>query len=319
MSICASSMVRTNGSKGRREPKRGRVTYTASLGLSAGMSGDSFGTIRNNVPSPSDQRFRDDSPLRRTGAVINTTDLSRDSLEEVRLHTPYGLRMIDDCRSCESRQDGWFCSFKSQAADVFGQLGQPSIFPRGAALFMQGQDPRGAFALCSGRVRLSMLSIDGRMLVLKVADPGEILGLSAVVAGTPFEVTAETATPCQVRFIEKQGLLRLIREHAEAGLNCAQALSRDFQSAYLEIRSLVMARSSTGKLARLLLSWSPPPTGGEARIDSRLTHEEIGQMIGSSRETVTRVLSQLKKSGHIRLDGATLVICNREALEVLAA
>jgi CRP/FNR family transcriptional regulator len=240
-------------------------------------------------------------------------------LEEVRLHTPYGLRMIDDCGTCETRQEGWFCGFKSPAADSFGKLGQPSIFPRGAALFMQGQEPRGAFVLCSGRVRLSMLSIDGKMLVLKVADPGEILGLSAVVAGTPSELTAETATPCQVRFIEKQGLLRLIREHAEAGLNCAQALSRDFQSAYLGIRGLVMARSSTGKLARLLLSWSPSPTGTEARIDSRLTHEEIAQMIGSSRETVTRVLSQFKKSGHIRLDGATLVICNREALELLAA
>jgi CRP/FNR family cyclic AMP-dependent transcriptional regulator len=236
-------------------------------------------------------------------------------------NTPYGLRMIDDCGACATTQEEWFCHFTTPALQWFARLGQPSIFPRGAALFMQGQEPRGVFVLCSGRVRMSMLSMDGKMLVLKIAEAGEVLGLSAVVAGSACELTAETATPCQVRFIEREAILKLIREHAEAGLNCAQALSRDFQAAYAEIRGLVMARSSAGKLARLLLSWSPPPgrEDGETRIESRLTHEEIGQMIGSSRETVTRVLSQLKKRQCIRLDGTTLVICDRRALEVLAA
>jgi CRP/FNR family transcriptional regulator, cyclic AMP receptor protein len=283
-------MIRTSDIGGRREAARRRPSYPGPPGLDPQQ--------REEVCTP-------------TQLFPNFNDIP--------LNTPYGIRMVDDCSSCEARQDEWFCNFESRAAEYFGKLGQPIIFPRGAALFLQGQDPRGVFVLCSGKVRLSMLSVDGRMLVLKVADPGEVLGLSAVVAGTPFELSAETATPCQVRFVEKQGLLKLIREQAEAGLNCAQALSRDFQSTYTEIRGLVMARSSTGKLARLLLSWSPPPEGGEARIQSRLTHEEIGQMIGSSRETVTRVLSQLKKRHCIRTDGNTLVICDRQALEMLAA
>jgi len=291
-------MIR-NDSSPRRDAERGRMTYAASSDLRVQMRENV--SARQNVERP-------------------RLPLEASDLEEVRLNTPYGLRMVDDCTTCGTKQDEWFCNFGcAPAANYFAKLGHPSIFPRGAALFLQGQDPRGVFVLCSGRVRLSMLSVDGKMLVLKVADPGEVLGLSAVVAGTPLELTAETATPCQVRFIEKQGLLKLIREQPEAGLHCAQALSRDFQAAYSEIRGMVMARSSTGKLARLLLSWSPPLDGGEARISSRLTHEEIGQMIGSSRETVTRVLSQLKKSRFIRSDGNTLVICDRRALEMLAA
>jgi len=105
------------------------------------------------------------------------------------------------------------------------------------------------------------------------------------------------------------------------GLHSAQALSREFQSAYRDIHELVLARSSAGKLARLLLSWSIGRETGasEIRIRSSMTHEEIAQMIGSSRETVTRLLSELKKKELIRLEGSTLVIRNRIALEALAA
>ena len=92
---------------------------------------------------------------------------------------------------------------------------------------------------------------------------------------------------------------------------------------YRDVHDLVLARSSAGKLARLLLSWSPgmkpEPGRTEVRIRSSLTHEEMAQMIGSSRETVTRLLSDLKKKELIRLEGSTLVIRNRPALEALAA
>ena len=103
-------------------------------------------------------------------------------------------------------------------------------------------------------------------------------------------------------------------------MHAAQSLSSDFQSAYRDIRDLVMARSSDGKLARLLLSCSPrqPEGSDEQHLRSVMTHEEMAQRIGSSRETVTRLLTELKRKQLIRLDGATLVIRNRIALETLA-
>ena len=82
----------------------------------------------------------------------------------------------------------------------------------------------------------------------------------------------------------------------------------------------MLSRSSTGKLARLLLSWtSGREKEREIKIRSSLTHEEMAQMIGSSRETVTRLLSDLKKRELIRLEGSTLVIQDRSGLEALAA
>ena len=239
------------------------------------------------------------------------------------MNTPYGLEIIENCVSCKLRRDKWFCGLSPEVLKSFSATSHLSTYPGSAILFVEGQSPRGVLVLCSGKVKLSTTSRDGKVLILKMAEPGEALGLSAVISGTPYELTAETVGPCQVNFIDREALMRLLDKYGELGLHSAQALSREFQSAYRDIHELVLARSSAGKLARLLLSWSGgherDSAGREIRIRSSMTHEEIAQMIGSSRETVTRLLSELKKKELIRLEGSTLVIRNRTALEALAA
>jgi CRP/FNR family cyclic AMP-dependent transcriptional regulator len=241
----------------------------------------------------------------------------------VTMNTPYGLEIIESCVACKLRRDKWFCSLSPEVLKSFSAASHLSTYPGGAVLFVEGQMPRGAFVLCSGKVKLSTTSREGKVLILKMATPGEALGLSAVISGTCYELTAETAGPCQVNFIERDALTKLLDKHGELGLHSAQALSNEFQSAYRDIHDLVLARSSAGKLAKLLLSWTTgrdKENGAcEIRIRSSLTHEEMAQMIGSSRETVTRLLSELKKKELIRLEGSTLVIRNRTALEALAA
>jgi CRP/FNR family transcriptional regulator, cyclic AMP receptor protein len=238
------------------------------------------------------------------------------------MNTPYGLEIVDSCVSCKLRKDHWFCGLSRDVLKLLSAASHLSTYPGGAVLFVEGQTPRGAFVLCSGKAKLSTTSREGKVLILKIAEAGEVLGLSAVISGEPFELTAETAGPCQVNFIDRESLIRLMEKNGEFGMHASQAFSREFQSAYRDMHDLVLARSSAGKLARLLLSWTPlreqfePP---EIRVRAILTHEEMAQMIGSSRETVTRLLSDLKKKEFIRLDGSTLVIRNRTALEALAA
>lgn len=238
------------------------------------------------------------------------------------MNTPYGLEIVENCLSCKLRKSHWFCGLSPEVLRMLSAASHLSTYPGNAVLFVEGQMPRGAFVLCSGKAKLSTTSREGKVLILKIAEAGEVLGLSAVISGQPFELTAETAGPCQVNFVQRDALMRLMEKNGEFGLHASQALSREFQSAYRDIHDLVLARSSAGKLARLLLSWTPirqqfePP---EIRLRSSLTHEEMAQMIGSSRETVTRLLSELKKKELIRLDGSTLIIRNRTALEALAA
>lgn len=239
------------------------------------------------------------------------------------MNTPYGLEITDSCLACRFRKPRFFCGFPPNLLKSINLASHHTTLPAGALLYLEGQTPRGVCVLCTGRVKLSTTSREGRILILKIADAGEILGLSAVMSGLPHEVTAETTGPCQVNFIKRDTLLKLVEESGELGLRCAQALSQEYQAACRDIHDLILARSSAGKLARLLLSWTgecQPENGSpEVRVRAALTHEEMAQMIGASRETVTRLLSNLKKKQFISLEGSTLVIRNRTALEKLAA
>jgi CRP/FNR family cyclic AMP-dependent transcriptional regulator len=228
---------------------------------------------------------------------------------------------LGNCITCQQSQDHeCFCNFSPPVLQDFSAIGHQSILPDGTMLLLEGQMLRGVYVLCAGKVKLSTTSRDGKVLILKIAGRGEVLGLSAVVSGTPCGLTAQTTVQSRVNFIEREAPLRFFKRHGEAGFHSAQALSREFQSAYEDIQDLVLVRTSAGKLARLLLSWMPAGADGrEVRVCSGLTHEEMAQMIGSSRETVTRLLSDLRRKQLIRLEGSSLVIRNRTALEALAS
>lgn len=241
-------------------------------------------------------------------------------VEREPMNTPYGLDMVENCITCKLRRDGWYCSLPEDLLKSFSGHSHLTTYPGGAILFVAGQMPRGAFVLCSGKVKLSTTSKEGKVLVLKMVEPGEIIGLSAMISGEAYEVTAETVGPCLVNLVEREGLLRLMERSGELGLRSALAVSREFQSAYRDINDFVLVRSSSGKLARLLLSWigTNPEPADDARIQAPATHEEMAQRIGASRETVTRLLSELRKKDWIRLEGSTLVIKNRQALQQMA-
>jgi len=236
------------------------------------------------------------------------------------MKAPHELPVLENCAACLCTRPGFFCAFSPPVLRIFHQLSHKSSLPAGAILFVEGQTPRGMFMLCSGRVNLSTTSREGKVLILKTAEAGEALGLSAAICGSGYETTAETATPCQINFLDREHLLELMQAHSEVSMRAAHCLSRDFHSAYRDIHDLVLTRSSAGKLARLLLSQSPVPERlpGETRAPSFMTHEEMAQRIGSSRETVTRLLSDLRKKRLIHLEGPTLVIRDRDALEALA-
>jgi CRP/FNR family transcriptional regulator len=239
---------------------------------------------------------------------------------EIDMRTPYGLDIIESCMGCAASRESFFCRLSPDVLRSVDRVSHHSVMPGGAVLFVEGQTPRGLFILCSGKVKLSTTSKEGKVLILKQAAAGEVLGLSAAISGTNYEMTAETDVPCQLNYIGRQDFMALLQKESEIGMRAALWLSREFQGAYRDIHDLVLARSSSGKLARLLLSCAPRgiEQSQEMHLRAAMTHEEMAQRIGSSRETVTRLLSDLKKKRLIRLDGAKLVIRDRMGLEALA-
>ncbi len=123
---------------------------------------------------------------------------------------PYGFELNENCQSCKVRAKGFFCQLSPAALADFNKTKSPATYPAGAVLFLEKQDPRGVFVLCEGQVKLSISSSGGKTLILRIAKPGEILGLMATMSGIAYEVTAETLHPCQVAYVRRDDFLRLV-------------------------------------------------------------------------------------------------------------
>ena len=233
-----------------------------------------------------------------------------------------GIDITQSCLTCKVRAERLFCGLPTDAMRSFESIKYTTGYPKGAVLFVEGEAPRGIFVICKGRIKLSICSSDGRTLILKMAEAGEVLGLSASVSGKAYELTAETVEPCQTNFVKREEFLRFLKDHSEACFRVAEQLSEKYNVACNEVRSLGLSHSATEKLAKLLMEWSS--RNGEAQkqephLKLALTHEEIAQMIGTSRETVTRLFAALKKRQILQTKGSTLVIRNKAALRTLAA
>ena len=193
--------------------------------------------------------------------------------------------------------------------------------PRGSVLFVEGQPPRGVYVLCEGRAKVSIASAEGKTLVLRIAQPGDLLGMNGTFTGQPYGATAETLERCRIDFISRKDLLRVLDRDKKAYLGVAQSLSRKLSGVVEHTRLLFLSQSASEKLARLLVRWCDElgrrtPQG--IRITSGLTHEEMAQMICASRETVTRVLGEFKRKHIVSLVGNAIFVRNRKALESVA-
>ena len=149
------------------------------------------------------------------------------------------------------RPERLFCDLSPEASQAFDALKTVAACPRGALLFREGQPARGIFVLCDGRAQLSVSSESGKRMTLRIAGPGEILGLSAALAGSPHEVTAELLDDAHVAAVRRKDLLRFLHEHREACLQVVNLLSQDLHVAYDRVRSLGLGRSRRPRAPRV--------------------------------------------------------------------
>jgi CRP/FNR family transcriptional regulator len=229
------------------------------------------------------------------------------------------MELVENCLSCNLCSEGFFCRLPKPEMEAFQKIKFTMAYPAGATLFVEGQACRGIYILCKGRVKLSTTSSEGQVLILKIAKPGAVLGLNATVSGTPYDTTAETGQPCQLNFVKQAEFLQFLKENRDASMHAAIHLSRECQQAYQQLRSFAM-RSAPERIARLMLDWSHADSGMTTAhgIKVALTHDEIGQIIGMSRETVTRTLANFRKQHIAEIHGSTLLIQNMPAIQKLA-
>jgi CRP/FNR family cyclic AMP-dependent transcriptional regulator len=220
----------------------------------------------------------------------------------------------ENCRNCKAA--GFFCNLSASAKAHFEEIKITSGYPKHSTLFRENEEARGIYVLCEGQAKISMSSSEGKTLILRIAHPGEVLGLTEVLAGNPYGITVETLHTSRVSFVRREDFLRFLAQHPEAYSNIARELSSHYHQACEQLRTVGLSSSISERLARLFLDWSAtaPESVNGKKIKVPLTHEEIGEFIGTTRESVTRTLSDLKNRHLIVLQGATLTIPNPMAL-----
>jgi CRP/FNR family cyclic AMP-dependent transcriptional regulator len=239
------------------------------------------------------------------------------------MRAPYGLNILDNCVACPVREEHLFCNLSMSALQKLNDIKSTAIYPKSAVLFIEGQQPRGVFVLCTGKAKLSTSSSEGKTLITAISSPGDVLGLNASISNHPYEVTAEMIEPGQANFIPRDSLLRFLKENGEVAVRVAEQLSRNYYTAFEGIRTLGLTTSPAEKLAKLFLSWWAEQKSAEqqssesSQIRMTLTHEEIAEIIGTTRETVSRLFSEFKKKQLLKVKGSTITLRNRAALEKL--
>lgn len=230
---------------------------------------------------------------------------------------------VSAVRSPRSTVEPKASSFSSRlsapAARAIDKIAQEVRRPTGMIVFLEGEATRGVYLLCEGRANVITANAEGKTLVLRVARPGDVLGLNSVFAGTPHAVTVETLQPCRFAFIAREDFLKFLGEYSDGCLAFAQRLGQDCDRAYDLVRA--MASPVSTRLARFLISCCGNEGVDQGMIRAKLflTHEGIARRIGCSRETVSRMLSHFKRRGVAELVGTTLLVHDRNTLESLSA
>jgi CRP/FNR family transcriptional regulator, cyclic AMP receptor protein len=147
------------------------------------------------------------------------------------------------CFDCNLRADRLFCDLPAEALQAFDSIKSLNQYPRGTSLLREGHSARAIYVLCEGRAKVSVCSEHGKRLTLRIAGPGEVLGLSAVLSGSPYEVTAETLDNAKVAIVRRKDLLPFLRKHREACLQVVHLLSEDLHIAYDRVRSVGLVRT----------------------------------------------------------------------------
>jgi CRP/FNR family transcriptional regulator len=236
--------------------------------------------------------------------------------------SPYAFERPDSCATCSWRARRFFCDLDSATLQDFQKLGFTNVYPPGSVLYSEGQQPHGIFSLCTGRVKLSLTAGDGRTLIAHIASPGEVLGLSSNLTGNPFKATAETLEVSHVHFVRRDDFLRLVLHSHALSSNAVRQLSVECETEADHIRTLGLAHSAAEKLASLILRWCESHgrrSEDGVRVQMLMTQEDISQLIGTSRETVSRLLKDLRAKNILTIRGSALTVHDAEALRALVA
>lgn len=230
-----------------------------------------------------------------------------------------GTTINDDCRNCPSRHGSVFAELHGEKLESLSQHKICGIYKKGQIIFHEESYPAGLFCIRAGAVKLFKVAANGKEQIVRLASEGNILGYRALIGGEQYAATAMAMEDSTICAVPRNIFFDLVSTDAKLSARIMQLLTTELKMA--EERIVDIAHKSVKeRLAEVLLllveKFGTKEDG--VSLDIRLTREELANMIGTATESVIRLLSDLKKSGAIDLEGKVIKIIDRKALIKLA-
>lgn len=193
-------------------------------------------------------------------------------------------------------------------------------YPRGATIFQKGDAGSSMMAVIRGRVKISTWSNEGRELVLNIIDQGGVFGEIAVLDGRPRTADAIALDETDLLVLERSQLLPFLTGNPEALARLLEVLCQRLRQTSEHLED-AMLREAPSRLARGLLRLAetfgrPVPDG--IRLNIKLSQQQIGSLVGASRESINKHLNDWQRAGHLTLEGGSITIRDRAVLERIA-
>jgi CRP/FNR family transcriptional regulator, cyclic AMP receptor protein len=194
----------------------------------------------------------------------------------------------------------------------FAELTRERTYPKGSVILFQGDPGDSLYVLRQGRAKVVLIGEDGREVILGVLEPGAHFGELALIDDQPRSAHVIAMEDSQLLILRREDFRRRVEANPSVAWALLMELSRRLRRADQKIGGLVLL-DVPGRISRLLLDLSSESSNG--MIEKPLTHQTIAQMIGASRETVSRAMKDFQEEGLIRVERRRIAVANRDALE----
>jgi CRP/FNR family transcriptional regulator, cyclic AMP receptor protein len=187
-------------------------------------------------------------------------------------------------------------------------------------IFQKGDPGSSMMAVVRGRVKMCTFSADGKELVLNIIDRGGLFGEIALLDGQPRSTDAVTLEETELLVLERNRLTPFLSGHPETAARLIEVLCQRLRrtSEALEDALLRDAPSRVARgLLRLAATFGRPEAGG-LRLDIKLSQQQIGNLIGISRESTNKYIVEWTRAGYLSINNGFITIIDREALESLS-
>jgi CRP/FNR family transcriptional regulator, cyclic AMP receptor protein len=208
-----------------------------------------------------------------------------------------------------------FAELSDAEIERVAELARERAYPKGSVILFEDDPGDALYVVVTGAVKVVLIGEDGREVILSVLKDGDFFGEMALIDDEPRSAHVIAMEDANLLVLRREDFQQRLREAPGMAVGLLHALSRRLREADDKIGGLVLL-DVNGRVATLLLRMADENDG--VHITHRVTHHTIAQMVGSSRETVSRTMRELAERGMIEIARSSITINNRRALEAAA-